>query len=160
MRHAKSSWKHNLSDHKRPLKGRGERDAKLLSEYIKSKIDLPQKMIVSDATRAQMTANYFKNSLKISDYDYELNHELYDFSGQQVMEVIKNIDNSLNCVLIVGHNHAFTSLVNMLGDKYIDNLPTCGFVAIEFSVDNWANVSNGFTKLMVFPRDLKHNKSE
>ena len=132
----------------------------MVSDYIKAKIDAPQKMIVSDATRAQMTARYFKDAWNITDKDFILNHDLYDFSGQQVMEVIKSIDNSLERVMIVGHNHAFTSIVNMLGDNYIDNLPTCGFVEIEFSVDDWNNANYGITKQMVFPRDLKQNKSK
>ena len=158
LRHAKSSWKHDLGDHKRPLKGRGKRDAMLVSDHIKTKVAAPQKMIVSDATRAQMTARYFKDAWNISDNDFILNHDLYDFSGQQVMEVIKSIDNSLDRVMIVGHNHAFTSIVNMLGDNYTDNLPTCGFVEIEFSVDDWNNANYGITKQMVFPRDLKPKK--
>ncbi len=155
LRHAKSSWKHDLGDHKRPLKGRGKRDAMLVSEYIKTNTTAPQKMIVSDATRTKMTAQYFKEAWNITDDNFILNHNLYDFSGQQVMEVIKSIDNSLDRVMIVGHNHAFTSIVNMLGDNYTDNLPTCGFVEIEFSVEDWKNANYGITKQMVFPRDLK-----
>lgn len=159
LRHAKSSWKHDLSDHKRPLKGRGKRDAVLISEHVKSLVNKPQMMIISDAVRAQMTANYFIEAWKMKKEDVVYNHHLYDFSGQQVMEVIKSIDNSLDRVLIVGHNHAFTSIVNMLGNIYMDNLPTCGFVEIEFPVEEWNKVTNGLTKLIVVPRDLKPKKS-
>ena len=71
------------------------------------------------------------------------------------MEIIKGLDNDLDCVMIVGHNHAFTSIANMLGTNYIDNLPTCGFVMIEFNEDNWKDISKGKTLKTVFPRDLK-----
>tara|TARA_R110002124_G_scaffold254044_3_gene419505 strand:- start:6528 stop:6977 length:450 start_codon:yes stop_codon:yes gene_type:complete len=144
-------------DHQRPLKGRGKRDGKLVSEYVKDEVTPPQKIISSDATRALTTANYFKSAYNIADGDFSTDHELYDFSGQNVMKIIKGIDNSLDRVMIVGHNHAFTSIANMLGNKYIDNVPTCGFVVIEFDEENWSDISTGRTMKIIFPRHLKNN---
>jgi phosphohistidine phosphatase len=155
VRHAKSSWKYDVDDHQRPLKGRGKRDGELISEHVKDLVPPPQKIVTSDANRARTTAAYFKDAFGIADAAYELNHNLYDFSGQQVMKIIKNLDNSLDIVMIVGHNHAFTSIVNMLGNQYIENLPTCGFVAIEFEEDSWDAISTGTTRHAIFPRHLK-----
>lgn len=156
-RHAKSSWKHDVIDHQRPLKGRGNRDGKLVSEYVAKNYKAPQKIISSDATRALTTARYFKEAFQIKDADFSTEHSLYDFSGNQVMEVIKNLDNAYDCIMIVGHNHAFTSIANMLGNQYIDNLPTSGFVIIEFDEASWGDISTGKTTSMVFPRHLKKN---
>jgi len=154
-RHAKSSWKHDVIDHQRPLKGRGNRDGTLVSEYVAKNHKAPQKIISSDAVRALSTASYFKKAFQVADSDFSTNHNLYDFSGQSVMEVIKGLDNTQDCIMIVGHNHAFTGIVNMLGNEYIDNLPTCGFVIIEFNVEAWQDISTGKTATMVFPRHLK-----
>lgn len=154
-RHAKSSWKHDVIDHQRPLKGRGRRDGVLVSEYVATKVAPPQLIVSSDAVRALSTAKYFKKSFRISDDNFTTNSELYDFSGQAVMKVIHHLDDSLNRVMVVGHNHAFTSIANMLGNKYIDNLPTCGFVMIDFDVDRWQDITTGTTVKTVFPRDLK-----
>ncbi|MFT5248702.1 MAG: phosphohistidine phosphatase [bacterium] len=155
LRHAKSSWEQPGDDHKRPLKGRGKKDALLVSEHTKSFTKRPEKIITSDATRAETTANYFKKSFNISDENFITNQSLYDFGGKKVLEVIKNISNSLDCVLIVGHNHALTSLANMLGDIDIDNIPTCGFVEIQFTIEKWEYANYGQTKNIIFPRDLK-----
>ncbi|MGK0386535.1 MAG: phosphohistidine phosphatase, partial [Patiriisocius sp.] len=38
---------------------------------------------------------------------------------------------------------------------YIENLPTCGFVAIKFKEDTWSKIKGGSTIKTVFPRDLK-----
>ncbi len=156
-RHAKSSWKHDVIDHQRPLKGRGKKDGSLVSEYVAKNHKAPEKIVSSDAVRALSTANFFKKAFKVADTDFSTNHSLYDFSGQNVVEVIKGLDNSLQCVMIVGHNHAFTSIVNMLGNQYIDNLPTCGFVIIEFDEASWSQISTGKTAAMVFPRHLKND---
>ena len=155
LRHAKSSWELTSDDHKRPLKERGKNDALLVSEHTKSMIKPPEKIISSDATRAETTANFFKKSFNVSDENFITNESLYDFGGKKVLEVIKNINNSLDCVLIVGHNHALTSLANMLGDISIVNIPTCGFVEIQFNVEKWEYINYGQTKNIIFPRDLK-----
>ncbi len=160
VRHAKSSWKHDVIDHQRPLKGRGKRDGKLVSQHVKNEVKSPEKIISSDANRALTTAMYFKKALNISDDNFTTNHDLYDFSGQNVMKIIKGLDKSLNRVMIVGHNHAFTSIANMLGNKYIDNVPTCGFVMIEFDIDDWKDISTGRTVKIIFPRHLKNDADD
>lgn len=155
LRHAKSSWEEGVGDHQRSLKERGRNDAVLVSNYIKDLIKKPQKIISSDANRAQTTAKYFKEALGVSDTDFILNPNLYDFGGRSVMEVIKGLDNTLDCVMIVGHNHALTSIANMLGDTDINNVATSGFVEIHFNVDTWEFTNHGHTERVVFPRDLK-----
>lgn len=155
VRHAKSSWKHDVDDHKRPLKGRGKDDGLLVSRKVKSEIEPPQKIFSSDATRALSTAQFFKDALEVSDADFETDHVLYDFRGQNVMRFIKALDDNLESAMIVGHNHALTSLVNMLGNKYVENVPTCGFVMIEFKEDSWKDITTGKTVKTIFPRDLK-----
>ncbi len=155
VRHAKSSWKHDVIDHQRPLKGRGKNDAQLVSEYLKDRITMPQKIITSDAVRALTTANYFRDAFGIENEHFVVDHSLYDFSGHHVIDIIKSLDNSLDIVMIVGHNHAFTSIANMLGNRYIDNVPTSGFVHLEFDENKWSDIATGVTKNTVFPRDLK-----
>ena len=155
VRHAKSSWEEQVDDHKRSLNNRGKSDAALVSDYLKNIIKKPQKIVSSDANRAKATANYFKEALDVSDTDFILNPNLYDFGGKDVMEVIKGLDNSLDCIMIVGHNHALTSIANMLGDNDINNLATSGFVEIHFNVDTWEFTNYGHTERVVFPKDLK-----
>ena len=155
VRHAKSSWEHDVIDHQRPLKERGENDALLVSKKVSKRIESPHKIISSDAKRALTTALYFKESLKVSVDDFITNHDLYDFGGEKVMEIIKSLDDNWSHVMIVGHNHAFTSIANMLGNKYIDNMPTSGFIMIEFEEDHWKHVKRGKTVETIFPRDLK-----
>ncbi|MEZ4857758.1 MAG: histidine phosphatase family protein [Flavobacteriaceae bacterium] len=155
VRHAKSSWEHDVIDHKRPLNKRGQRDAVLVSNYVAKECKPPQQIITSDAERAFATATFFKKSFHIIENNFKTNPNLYDFSGHKVMDLIKQLDDRYDIVMIVGHNHAFTSVANMLGNKYLDNVPTCGFVKIEFNDNTWSKISNGNTLQTVFPRDLK-----
>ena len=141
VRHAKSSWAHDVIDHERPLKKRGFNDANLV--------------ISSDAMRAKTTAKIFTENLGINENKIILEHELYDFSGFKLTEVIKNCDNSVETLMVFGHNYAMTSFVNKFGDTFIDNVPTSGFTQIQFNIDNWQDLNKGETILTVFPKHLK-----
>lgn len=155
IRHAKSSWDYNVSDDKRPLADRGIADAHLVSSEFKSKLFISDKVFSSPANRAISTCKIFLENLKISDNLLEISSQLYDFSGEKVLEFIKNIDKQHNCVILFGHNFAFTSLTNRLGSEFIDNLPTCGLVWLQFETDSWSDINKGTTKLIIRPKDLK-----
>ena len=159
VRHAKSSWENNLSDHDRPLNDRGIADAILVSNHIKESDFSADLVLSSDAVRAKTTAKIFVENLQIEASIFHLENDLYDFSGSQLLHLIKNCDNSINTLMIFGHNHAVTAFVNTFGDIPIDNVPTCGVVSIVFDIDNWENIAKGETVSTLFPRDLKNNDS-
>ena len=155
VRHAKSSWKHDVNDVERPLNKRGFRDAALVSESFKNTIFYPEIIFSSSANRALSTCEIFIKTLNFDKSRLHIKEELYDFGGENVNNFITNLDDSYEKVMIFGHNHAFTSICNIFGDQYIDNLPTSGLVVINFDVTSWQNVKRGITKLTIFPRDLK-----
>ena len=155
VRHAKSSWDHNVSDDKRPLADRGIADNQLVSQEFKYHSYCPDMIFSSHAIRALMTCKIFMKNLELSDDLLKVSHKLYDFSGENVIDFIKSIDKELNNVIIFGHNYAFTSISNRFGSVFIDNLPTCGLVWIQFDIDSWEDIENGTTKLIIKPKDLK-----
>ncbi|MFI1773633.1 SixA phosphatase family protein [Thalassobellus citreus] len=153
VRHAKSSWKHNVIDHERPLNERGLSDANMVSKSLNSiGVDL---LLSSDAIRAKTTADIFISNLNISDDIVSFNHDLYDFEGRNLLRVIKECNNSIKNLMVFGHNHAITAFVNSYGDQYIENVPTCGIVSIEFDIKDWTDLKQGKTVFTLFPKDLK-----
>ncbi|MBP0902303.1 SixA phosphatase family protein [Mariniflexile gromovii] len=155
VRHAKSSWEHNVIDHERPLNERGATDAHNISVHLNSnKINIDA-VLCSDAVRTKTTAAIFFENLKIAKSMLQLNHDLYDFSGNNLLQVIKDCDNAVNNLMVFGHNHAITAFVNTYGDVYIDNVPTCGVVQIEFNISDWKDLNKGKTVSALFPRDLR-----
>jgi phosphohistidine phosphatase len=84
-----------------------------------------------------------------------LSEALYDFSGGSVEAFARGLDDSLERVMLFGHNHAFTALANAWGNRGIDNVPTTGVVHLRFEAGRWADLSKGQTRLTVFPRNLK-----
>jgi phosphohistidine phosphatase len=156
IRHAKSSWKYNLPDHKRPLKSRGKNDAKLMSTHLsKTNFITPDLILSSDGERAKQTASIFIKHLKWDNVNFNLEHDLYDFSGESAFNVIRNTPNSITTLVVFGHNPTFTMLASQMGSKFIDNIPTSGLVQIQFEQDDWAKVKNGLTIKTLFPKSLK-----
>lgn len=155
VRHAKSSWEFDVIDHERPLKTRGINDTKLISsEFIKYKLK-PDLVLVSDAMRTKLTAEIFQNILNINPEIIKFSHDLYDFSGESLTQVIKNCDDSINKLMVFGHNYAITNFVNSYGSMYFENVPTSGLVWLEFNTNNWRDIKEGNTKIYLFPRDFK-----
>ena len=156
IRHAKSSWDHDTTDINRPLSARGFDDANLLSNELLKYNILPDGIFSSPAKRALTTCKIFMEVLDFSSELLKVTEELYDFGGRKVADFIYSLDDSYECVLIFGHNHAFTAISNRYGDKIIDNVPTCGLVMLQFDTDRWQNIDKGHTKMTLFPKSLKN----
>ena len=155
VRHAKSSWKHNLEDHERPLKKRGIKDTALVCKTLETDFLKPDLILSSTAVRAKTTAKHFIGHLDLQHIEFALEKNLYDFSGSELMHVITSCDNSIDKLMVFGHNYAITNVVNTYGSKIIDNVPTCGYIEIHFETDSWEKLKKGITVNTVFPKDLK-----
>lgn len=156
VRHAKSSWKHQVKDHDRPLKNRGVTDAELLSIYTNTIIAHPELILSSSANRALSTARIFAKNWNINNSNIQVRRELYDFSGEDLIKTIKDCENSVNSVMIFGHNFAITDFVNTFGNLYIENVPTCGFVVLEFNINDWNDLSKGIISYKLFPKEIRN----
>lgn len=155
VRHGKSSWEYQVSDKDRPLKERGVNDAIFISDAFNKTNGSIDFIYSSPANRALHTSMIFTRTLEFDLAKFQVCDQLYDFSGNAVLHFLKGLDDSLNSVMIFGHNYAFTSLVNTLGDTYIENVPTSGLVQIEFDALKWHKIATGRTTLKLFPKDLK-----
>lgn len=141
IRHAKSDWgNHFISDFDRALSSRGKKDAPKMGEILESKKTMPNLIVSSPAKRAITTAKIFS---AILNYPIDAILEepiIYEATTQNLLDVINRIEDKYDSVLMFGHNPAFTVLANLLGDKYIDNMPTCAIVELALGVDTWSQV--------------------
>ncbi|MEO9893782.1 histidine phosphatase family protein [Aurantibacter sp.] len=155
VRHGKSSWAYSVSDRDRPLSERGINDAILVSDKVAENAIEIDAIFSSPANRALHTCTIFLRQLYLPLSKLEIRNELYDFSGNEVLNVVKNLNDNLNSVMIFGHNHAFTHIANSLGNNYIDNVPTSGLVDLNFEVESWSEITKGTTQRLIFPKQLR-----
>lgn len=154
VRHAKSSWKFDVIDHERPLNDRGLHDAPRVAAHVATHLSKPDLIMSSDAMRAKTTAFFFAKAYQIPDEEIILDYTLYDFDGRDLVNVIRNCDDSVNCLMVFGHNNAMTNVVNIYGDKRVDNVPTAGFTAITFDIEHWKDLNQGKTIFSCIPKEL------
>ncbi len=161
VRHAKSSWQYeDINDYDRPLKGRGIRDAHMISQWLKDEIDRPDLLVSSPATRALHTAMIFSRTLNVPFNTIQVEEELYMASTDQLIHILKGISDEHDSVMIFGHNPTVTNFVNRCADQRIDNVPTSGVVSLHFAEDSWKHVEDRAQLLYFdYPKKRKKNQS-
>lgn len=155
MRHGKSSWELNVSDEDRALLQRGIIDANLVADALSTKGMEIDYAYSSPANRALHTAMICLRQLRLPLDNFKVIPALYDFSGNHVVDFVRSLPENQNTVIIFGHNHAFTHIANSLGSQHIENVPTSGFVHLQFTEKSWASISQGTTVQTIFPKQLK-----
>jgi phosphohistidine phosphatase len=109
----------------------------------------------STAARASETALIFAQNISYPIESIVYKDDLYTFDDRQLEKVIKSCDNSFESVILFGHNEAITNFVNKFGDVFIENVPTSGFVSLQFDSESWDTIHKGKTHKTIFPKDLK-----
>ncbi|GAB6283655.1 MAG: histidine phosphatase family protein [Ignavibacterium sp.] len=138
LRHAKSSWDDpSLDDIERPLNNRGKKDAPLISNILaKMKIE-PELILSSPSRRTLSTAQIILEELNLSKKILLVDENIYLASANELLDLLKNLDNSLIRVMLVGHNPGLTDLSNFLSNQGIENIPTCGIVGLKAKINSW-----------------------
>jgi len=165
LRHAKSGWDDPVArDFDRPLNVRGKRASELIGHWLhdeKIGFDL---ILASPAIRVVETiehvaVGYGETMAPMWD------KRIYLASGAALLDVIHDAPDTVDRVLLVGHNPGLEDLVLMLvpdaaGDDARDAVeekyPTASLAEISFDVDHWNAIKAGSGTLRWFkrPRDL------
>lgn len=155
-RHAKSSWDHvDLKDFERPLNERGAVDAPAMGRVLKSMAVLPDLIVSSPALRATTTAMTIAEGIGYPG-NVEINVRLYQSYTAGLWKLVKSLPDVYASVMLIGHNPSFTYFVNELIPDEIENIPTCGTVAIQFPVSEWKQVGRKSGRLVFFEYPKKN----
>jgi len=156
-RHAKSSWSNRtLADKDRPLNKRGKHDAPMMGRRLHAQGIRADAVITSPAKRARKTARGIAREIAFPVDRIRVEEVLYGGSSSHLVEMLRMLENSVETVLIFGHNPDFTMLANLLGGLTIDNVPTCGIVALDFGFSAWKELAPGTGTLAFydFPKNV------
>ena len=159
VRHAKSSWAiEDIADKDRPLKGRGIRDAHLISTYLGETMDqsLNIQLCSSSATRALHTALIFAQNFGISAGQIRVVDELYHCGCTEIRDEVKGTGDEVDILFLFAHNPGITEYVNEITDAGIKNVPTTGVAGIRFDSNKWSTIpQEGKCMLFEYPKRFK-----
>lgn len=150
VRHAKSSWNQpGLADHDRPLNERGRRAAPAVARFIwttymggeNAEPLLPPlgQLISSTALRALSTAQIMRDTFQMPTEHLHLDQGLYLASEQRLMTAVRELDESLQHVMLFGHNPGLHDFVNrLLARAKVPRFPTCAVAILALPNEFWA----------------------
>jgi len=155
VRHAKSSWADpSLDDQARPLNKRGLRDAPVMGKRLAGHQVRVDAIWSSPARRAVETAHCIARALQVPRKEIELRDRLYTSVINDLLLEIRSCPDEVKRLLVVGHNPVITEFANILldcgRDREIELIPTCGIVAIEFSLSSWQQIKETEGRFLFF----------
>src|SRR5437763_13963838 len=168
LRHAKSSWKEEgLDDHERPLAPRGRKAAAALGRYLEQATIRPALVLCSSAQRARETYEGVRPSGQLM-----VERALYGATAGEVIERLREIPESTDSAMVIGHNPTMQLVVLWLAspdlspeasdraaspelERVREKFPTYALATLSFSCP-WREFGPGRVELrdLVRPADL------
>jgi phosphohistidine phosphatase len=160
LRHGKSLWDNPmLLDNQRPLTPKGVNRTHLIAEFLKKNSFRPDLIISSPAVRAYETAKIAADILTYPQHDIITDENLYFVDTEQYFHALFGVPESVNTLMIVGHNPMITEFCNYYLKDQIDNLPTSGVCIIQSLAENWNDILKAQYNVehLVFPKHLEQS---
>ena len=165
LRHAKSSWDQpNVDDFDRPLNERGWKAARRIGNELKHRKLRFDLCLASPAARVRETLDGLSETYGELPFPVRFEQQVYLASCATLLELIRDVDDEVGALLLVGHNPGLEQLVAMLTQDDKDGLrsrvehkvPTAAVAVIELPSDCWADVQPGSGKLveLLLPKEL------
>ncbi len=148
LRHAKSSWQDPaLADMERPLNKRGRRNAAAMALRLKARGATFKTIFSSPARRTRETITRMLLALPAQNVQLTFDQRFYTFECDGLLQAIRQLDNKLNDVMIVGHNPAMCETLCWLTGEPIATFPTCAAAQLTLSLTHWTKIQKGTAKL-------------
>lgn len=159
IRHAKSDWSDPLlDDFDRGLNERGKSDAPLMGEVLSHKHIYPNLILSSPAQRAKLTALIIAEKLSYPIDAIVFEPSLYASSPETIFSLIRKIPDTIDSLMIFGHNPELTESLNLLCGTTIQNIPTSGVTSMRLYDKSWKNIGPDSAELLFLERPKTYRK--
>ena len=139
MRHGKSSWKDKeLKDFDRPLKKKGVESSETIGKLLKASGMIPDLIFSSPAKRASETAEIVAKEINVDEIHYV--DSFYMGEPANYIQPLKELDDNVKRVLVIGHNPGLEALLQMLEGK-VNVLSTGSLACLELELKQWRNLN-------------------
>ena len=118
-------------------------------------------LLSSSAKRARRTAECIAAETGYDEADIVYDKAIYDADLSMLLSLIRQIDDSVHFLALVGHNHVITECAEWLTGRRIVNIPTSGIAAISFTAERWDDIDHqaGVLEFFDYPKLLPGTNS-
>ena len=173
LRHAKSDWGDaRARDFDRPLNKRGRTAATVIGGHLRDYgVKTGQRwdrIIASPAARAAETIERAAQGIgypSAKNFAVNWDRRVYLASSATLIDLLRETEDRLDNVLLVGHNPGLEDLIfdlvpddgtSPLRDMVMEKYPTATFAVLRLNIEHWAELAEGCAAMvhMMRPRDL------
>ena len=166
LRHAKSGWDDPVArDFDRGLNDRGRHAARTIGVYAATEHLAIDAIIASPAVRVIETLDSFMPAAGMDALEPHWDRRIYLASSATLLDCVRDLDNSIDHVLMCGHNPGMEDLIlDLVADDGTsplralveDKFPTAALATMTLAVARWHDAAAGCAALVRFtrPRDL------
>lgn len=157
FRHAKAEKNDLIKDFDRNLTDRGKSDAIDMAKRLHKKGFNPDLIVSSPAKRTHKTAKIISDGFKLNEKQLDLNSQIYQAGVEDLLYLIRDFDDKVDNVILVGHNPTVTGIIGFLSPNFIEHMPTAGCAMIKFNAKTWKMIkqSSGNLVFVDYPSHAK-----
>jgi phosphohistidine phosphatase len=154
LRHAKSAYPDGVADHDRPLAPRGQREAGLAGDWLRTNLPAIDAVLCSTATRARETLAHTGIEAPVRYVD-----RLYDATAGTVIAEINGVGDRVTVLLVVAHEPTMTQVALGLtkpdsantdaAERISTKFPTSAVAVLRFT-RSWSDLELGSGELADF----------
>ena len=134
----------------RPLTLEGISETKLIENYALSNDIKIEKVLCSPSKRTKETSD-----LIFTGFRYDINEVIYkDFlysgSSKELLSFLELQDDSINSILVIGHNPMLSETISLLTKTTIDIYEPCTLTSINLKA--WSSIHDSKLKFKINPK--------
>ncbi|EFC84361.1 histidine phosphatase family protein [Parafrankia sp. EUN1f] len=162
LRHAKSDVASDptMRDQDRPLSPKGRTSIALIADHLVAAGLEPDLVLCSSAVRTRETVAHLAHALP-SSVPVLVEDQLYLAEANDLLMRLRQVDDGVPSVLVVGHNPGLHSLAMGLlspPERHrVPTFPTAALAVHDLTVPRWSEIGPASTRLVDFvtPRSLR-----
>lgn len=107
----------------------------------------PDQILISPSRRTGESAKILGRKLGISSKNIRVKREIFEAEKPEIVRIVHQLDDSLNTVMLVGHDPAMSALLHHLVATDVYNLKPASYAVLEIDADRWTETAYGKVKL-------------
>jgi len=157
MRHGKAEKGYNKVDFDRELYSPRITDLKLSAERLKSDFK-PDLILSSSAVRTKESTKHVVEFAEWQDVEVHFLEKFYNTEMEVLIEELSLLPNTIQSVMIVGHNFSLTETAfNFCFPPRMNYISVGSFVRLKLDMENWSEIGE-FTNKGIYVDSLSHKE--